>query len=183
LSCLCCARQLGIHACAARQAQLSHPFPIPLLKLPVVDRYRVTRHAQRTHSGTRPLHQTDAFKVTVLYRDGQEVVDQGNVKANARASKVQARGLRDWGVFGPILSTVFLDAARSNLSWSRWEQGATGAQAVFRYAVPMANSHYRVNYCCVPGYEPGSDAMYLSTESQLITGRSPSIRVKDQYFG
>ncbi len=49
---------------------------------------------------------------------------------------------------------MILDAARSNLSWSHWEQGATGTQAVFRYAIPPANSHYRVNYCCVPSLDP-----------------------------
>jgi len=86
-----------------------------------------------------PLHQTNAFKVTVLYRDGQEVVDAGE---KAKGAKQQEKGLHDWGVFGPILSTVFLDAAKSDLSWSHWEQVPTGTQAVFRYAVPLQNSHY-----------------------------------------
>jgi len=28
--------------------------------------------------------------------------------------------------------------------WSRWEQGAAGPQAVFRYTVPKRGSHYEV---------------------------------------
>jgi len=128
---------------------------------------RVTTHFEETPQdqtafGTikyQPLHQTSVISATVLYREGQEIVDKGNAGGKAKASQVQTKGLRAWGIFGPILSTVILDAARSNLSWSHWEQGATGTQAVFRYAVPVAKSHYRVNYCCVPGYEPGSDLL------------------------
>ena len=117
---------------------------------------RVTTHFEETpqiQTGTnsiayQPLHETNASNVTVLYRNGQEVVDTGMEKA--KAADHQETGLQDWGVFGPILSTVFLDAAKSNLSWSHWEQGPTGTRAVFRYSVPLGNSHYRANYCCVP---------------------------------
>jgi hypothetical protein len=85
---------------------------------------RVTTHFEETPQTQtewsaipyRPLHETNTFNVTVLYRDGQEVVDAG--KDKPAASKQQGKGLSDWGVFGPILSTVFLDAAKSNLSWS-----------------------------------------------------------------
>jgi len=72
----------------------------------------------------RPLHQTDAFQETVLYRNGQEIVDAG--KTVAKKEPQRRSGLTDWGVFGPILSTVLMDAARSDLSWSRWEQGTAG---------------------------------------------------------
>lgn len=106
----------------------------------------------------RPLHETKALDLTVLYRDGREVVDTGRDKP--KASKRQEKGLRDWGVFGPILSTVFLDAAKSNLSWSHWEQTPIGIQAVFRYAVPLEKSHYRVNYCCVAGNDPGDPTQW-----------------------
>jgi VWFA-related protein len=105
----------------------------------------------------RPLHKTSAFDVTVLYRDGQEVVDAGTTKAKATSQK--ARGLNDWGVFGPILSTVFLDAAKSDLRWSHWEQTPTGTRAVFRYTVPLEKSHYQVHYCCVQANDPTVDPM------------------------
>lgn len=94
-----------------------------------------------------PLHQTNAFDVTVLYQNGREVVDAGG--GSVKDSRQQKAGLQAWGVFGPILSTVFLDAAKSSLSWSHWEQSPTGPRAVFRYVVPQQKSHYTVNYCCV----------------------------------
>jgi hypothetical protein len=38
-----------------------------------------------------------------------------------------------------------------SLVWSHREQGATGPEAVFSYAVPAEKSHYLVEYCCVYG--------------------------------
>ncbi len=99
-----------------------------------------------------PLHQTSAFNVTVLYQKGREVVEP----TSAKASTPQTNGLHDSGVFGPILSTVFLDAARSSLSWSHWEPSPSGPLAVFRYAVPQQKSHYKVDYCCIPGDDPAA---------------------------
>ncbi len=93
------------------------------------------------------LHATRITRATVLYREGEEVVEAGPVKT-ASASKPD-RGLRTWGVFGPILGLVLVDAAQNTLAWSHWEQGAKGPVAVFRYAVPEQKSHYEVRYCCV----------------------------------
>ena len=59
------------------------------------------------------------------------------------------QGLKSWGVFGPVLGLVLVDAAQSQLGWRRWEQGANGPVAVFRYSVPRDKSHYEVRYCCV----------------------------------
>src|SRR6266567_1982719 len=42
-----------------------------------------------------------------------------------------------------------LDAAQSALTWSHWERGADGLEAVFSYQVPAKKSHYRVQFCCV----------------------------------
>jgi hypothetical protein len=131
---------------------------------------RVTTHFEETplvQTGTSPipyqhLHETNRFNVTVLYRDGQELVDKGRDKT--KASQQQEKGLRDWGVFGQILSTVFLDAAKSNLSWSHWEALPAGAQAVFHYAVPLERSHYRVSYCCVPGSNPSGQMQWAPFE-------------------
>ncbi len=96
-----------------------------------------------------PLHETSTSRASVLYRDGLEVVEARAAEGQRGSAKAEAKGLREWGVFGPILSTVMLDAARNSLSWSHWEQGPNGRLAVFQYVVPAANSHYRVNYCCV----------------------------------
>jgi VWFA-related protein len=94
-----------------------------------------------------PLHFVNRSQATVLYREGREVEDTG-VNDN-RKSASQSGSLTTWGVFGPILSTVLLDAAKSKLTWSHWEQGPAGVEAVFSYSVPKEKSHYEVNYCCV----------------------------------
>ena len=109
---------------------------------------------QKTFGSTpyQPLHFVRASSVTVLFRNGREEVDAGPSKKLAAP-----RGLTTWGVFGPILGTVLVDAARSKLAWSHWEKGSSGTEAVFSYSVPRASSHYEVNYCCTPKdeVEPG----------------------------
>lgn len=90
-----------------------------------------------------PLHVVDKYKAPVTYRDGKEELEGAGKHANP------SRGLVSWGEFGPILSTVFVDAAKSNLSWGHWDTGPSGAnEAVFQYAVPKDKSHYQVVFCC-----------------------------------
>jgi VWFA-related protein len=113
---------------------------------------------QQTAFGSTPyqaMHTVSSSTVTVLYRDGREVVDTGAVakvkSATGSKSKRDSPGLSTWGVFGPILGTVLGDVARANsLVWSYWVQTATGQVAVYRYSVPKDKSHYQVTYCCVP---------------------------------
>lgn len=90
-----------------------------------------------------PLHFTGQTSASVIYRDGQER------DTNSKGKKIDtsAAGLVSWGEFGPILTTVLLDAAKSQLGWSHWEQGAGGPVAVFRYAVPAKKSQYQVQMC------------------------------------
>lgn len=102
----------------------------------------------------RPLHAVGDSTAIVLYRDGREITDVGAAKNKKQPA---APGLDTWGVFGPILSTVMVDAAQSKLAFSHWEQGPTGTQAVFSFSVPKEKSHYEVNYCCVAA-EAGSAA-------------------------
>jgi VWFA-related protein len=104
---------------------------------------------QRTFDSVpyQPLHIVRASSQTVLYRDGRETVDAGQAK---KAAVTTEPGLTTWGVFGPILGTVLVDAARSKLAWSHWEKGSDGLEAVFSYEVPRDKSHYEVNYCCTP---------------------------------
>jgi VWFA-related protein len=97
----------------------------------------------------QPLHPVGRSTDTVLYRDGNEVVDARAVKG--KKNEPAAQGLTTTGVFGPILGTVLVDAAQGKLAWSHWEQGAAGPRAVFRFAVPKEKSHYEVEFCCVPG--------------------------------
>ena len=97
----------------------------------------------------QPLHPVGRSTDTVLYRDGNEVVDSRAVKG--KKNEPAAQGLTTTGVFGPILGTVLVDAAQGKLAWTHWEQGAAGPRAVFRFAVPREKSHYEVEFCCVPG--------------------------------
>ena len=93
------------------------------------------------------LHAVRITRATVLYRDGQEVVEPAPVKVQSHRTADQ--GLRTWGAFGPILGLVLVDAAQNQLTWAHWEQDAGRPLAVFHYAVPKDRSHYEVRYCCV----------------------------------
>ncbi|HWT66697.1 MAG TPA: VWA domain-containing protein, partial [Terracidiphilus sp.] len=96
----------------------------------------------------RPLHPVGLSSVSVVYRDGKEVVDDG--RKHSAKDLPQDGSLSTQGIFGPFLGQVLVDAARSQLSWQRWENSSDGVQAVFRFTVPLAQSHYEVSYCCVP---------------------------------
>jgi hypothetical protein len=91
-----------------------------------------------------PLHWAGVSSATVVYNDGKEVADPGPLKR--KQENPEATGLVTVGTFGPIQATVIGDGARSQMAFSRWEQGIDGLVAVFRVAVPMGKSHYRVVY-------------------------------------
>jgi VWFA-related protein len=95
----------------------------------------------------QPLHLVGSSTATVFYRDGHEVVDTVDVKDRQQPAE---RRLNASGVFGPILATVLVDAARSKLAWSHWEQGPVGLEAVFSYAAPKEKSHYTLTYESIP---------------------------------
>jgi hypothetical protein len=98
-----------------------------------------------TTTAAMPLHSVGKSSVTVTYRDHKEVVDE---KAMKHSSLIG--GLSSWGEFGPVLGVVVLDALQGKMTWSRWEQGANGKEAVFHYSVPSEKSHYPVQFCCIP---------------------------------
>ena len=114
-------------------------------------RYRETGQKNdaiwKTPTGDRTLHSEAVSNATVLYRNGFDVVDAEAVKG--KKPKKSERSMDTKGTFGPILRTVILDMAKGDLRWSRWEEGAGGVRAVFRYSVPKAKSHYELNYCCL----------------------------------
>jgi hypothetical protein len=80
-------------------------------------------------------------KVVVTFRDGKEIVDLREWVN--RSSHPEDEGLITKGTFGPILSTVILDAAHGEMTW---ERGSAGTLAVFRYRVPKNQSHYSVAF-------------------------------------
>jgi len=93
------------------------------------------------------LHVMGRAAVTVFYRDGHEFLDANPIKTGK--PKNPEKGLTTWGEFGPILGTVVMDAAKSQLTWSHWELNGVAPLAVFRYSVPKDKSHYDVKFCCV----------------------------------
>jgi VWFA-related protein len=95
-----------------------------------------------------PLHIKDTLSATVSYRNGFEASEPDKGHRRAKANDPQ---LVTYGSFGPVLTGV-LDAIsrHANLSWSHWEQGATGPVAVFRYAMPAEMSKYQARACCLP---------------------------------
>ena len=110
---------------------------------------RITDHFEDTplihREPYQPLHFVSRSEAAVFYQGGREVVD---TKGRAGKPKPSPGGLTTWGVFGPILGTVLVDAASSKLVWGHWEQGTSGPVAVFDFDVPQQKSHYEVNYCC-----------------------------------
>ncbi|MGA8668819.1 MAG: VWA domain-containing protein [Terracidiphilus sp.] len=97
-----------------------------------------------------PIHLVGRSRVTVLYREGREVVE---AEAARQRSELSGDGLTTRGVFGPILGIVLVDAAKSNLKWSHWERNENQPDqlsAVFKFDVPKEHSEYEINYCCVP---------------------------------
>ncbi|HEV2136649.1 MAG TPA: VWA domain-containing protein [Terracidiphilus sp.] len=105
-----------------------------------------SQSASGTFVPYQPLHPVSRSVATILYRDGQEVVQTG-----AEAQGASAMGLTTSGEFGSIFSVVFGDLPKGKLEWSHWEGGKPGPVAVFRFAVPEAASHYQVKFCCVAG--------------------------------
>lgn len=97
---------------------------------------RVTSAFRREMWADNPLHPAGKYSDMEIYRGGL-----GLQKSRPHS---RAAGLTTSGEFGPILGTVILDAASGNLTWSHWEQGDTGPEAVFHYAVNAKESHYVV---------------------------------------
>ncbi len=92
-----------------------------------------------------PLHLEGTDRGQVSYVDEREVADD---EAKGGKDAAARRGLQSWGEFGPILSTVLLDAAQNKLAWLRWEQAGAETLAVFSYSVPKERSRFEIDYCC-----------------------------------
>jgi hypothetical protein len=86
------------------------------------------------------LHQVD--------RSSREVsvhVDRENdFPGNGSAVWKDRKGLTSWGEFGTVLGMILGDAVNGKVSWSNWEQNASGLSAVFHYSVPKSASHFEV---------------------------------------
>jgi hypothetical protein len=96
-----------------------------------------------------PLHVEERSKGTVLYRHGMEVIDE-----SPSSKPADNRLLTTYGTFGPVLGAMQgAIALPGSMTWSRWEQGASGRIAIFHYVVPMNKSMIDVKGCCLPDGE------------------------------
>jgi VWFA-related protein len=95
------------------------------------------------------------FHVPVSYRDGAEIIEDAplstsakkrDVHKNAKDVAVPTQGLSSRGEFGPILSTVLIDAARGKLGWARWELLDGKTVAVFQFSVDRSVSHFSTKF-------------------------------------
>jgi len=98
----------------------------------------------------QPLHPVSRSVETVLYRNGQEEIQKQAAQPGG-SNPVAAAGMVTSGEFGPIFPMVYQDLPKGNLRWSHWEQGETGSASVFRFDLPKAASHYRLEFCCIGG--------------------------------
>ena len=101
----------------------------------------------------QPLHLTGSSSANVRYLGGREVVEP--VVITGKAPQPPDAGLRTWGIFGPVLVTLWTDMTRGQLAFSHWEQLSQNSSplAVFHFQVPEAQSHYAVDFCCVEDSE------------------------------
>lgn len=100
-------------------------------------------------SAYQPLHPFGQSTETVLYRKGKEFAQ--NKTGQQGGSNPVTSGMITYGEFGPILSVLYGDLPKGNLRWSYWEQSKVGREAVFRFDVHKADSHYLVRFCCISG--------------------------------
>lgn len=100
------------------------------------------------------LHFATGEHATVLYRNGQEVVEKKRKLGKRSVVRgVRARDLEISGTFGPILAYVLTAASTrpGTLMWKRWERGKYGDLAVFSYRAASTNKMVpEITYCCLP---------------------------------
>ena len=102
----------------------------------------VATPGMNTTTEYRGLHSTGEFTMTVTYRDGHEALNEDTEKR--RQEEESTLGLTSSGEFGPILGAVMSDVTHRGVAFLRWEPGIGEPAAVFSYAVPAIDSHFRV---------------------------------------
>lgn len=112
----------------------------------------------KTATGDRSLLELETSKAAVHFRNGKEVIE-GEVTREKGRKRGEQTTLDTVGTFGPILGATLKGATEpgSTLTWSRWEQGIRGPQAVFRYRVPQE----------APVFFVGSK--YLTDDDRVLT--------------
>ncbi len=120
----------------------------------------------KTATGDQSLHLDKTSNALMLFRDSKEVVKEETTKG--KPLKLEEATMNTIGTFGPLLATVLVGAtsAGSALRWSRWEKGANGLLAVFRYQVPEQTPHFLVGF----GYLANDNGMVYLKEQVPFHG-------------
>src|SRR6202020_1037412 len=100
----------------------------------------VNQTGKPVHIGLFPR---GAFAREITFRNGREVIDP--MKTQRSTQTLPTMGLESWGEFGPAPAVVLLGVATGSIAFHHWEQEPSGLAAVYRYAVPEADSKYEVN--------------------------------------
>lgn len=101
----------------------------------------------KTAQPDRRIYMERTENAHVYFEDGKEQVNNEKVKAKAAPMEDL---LKTTGTFGPILGLVLKSAVApgSTMTWSHWENGASGPVAVFKYSAPDVWL-YGVGFCCL----------------------------------
>jgi VWFA-related protein len=104
----------------------------------------------KTAPADQSLHEGATEVATLRYRNGreQQIVEE---QKTSRNSRIIRKNLNFIGVFGPILYSTLRDATSdgNGLTWSRWERGDHGTEAVFRYDARNQEPSFVIENCCL----------------------------------
>jgi hypothetical protein len=99
---------------------------------------------QETKTGGWPLR-AGLHPVDTSSREISVYEETANRSATVASARWQEQvGLTSGGEFASTLGMIMTDTLKGKVTWSHWEQTATGQAAVFHYSVPRSASHFEV---------------------------------------
>lgn len=132
----------------ATRATTQYQSVTPARKIMVIDSPR--REALKREPAKKGMfREVGRSRVTVLYRDGHEEIED-----TAEDRALTNYSVANRGEFGEMLGLVLGDMPQSKIKWDHWERGGeAGLLAVFRFRVPKEKAHYQWSFCCVTSIE------------------------------
>ncbi|MFP5237886.1 MAG: hypothetical protein ACLGSD_18475 [Acidobacteriota bacterium] len=103
----------------------------------------------KTFVGDPYLYPARTDLATVYNRDGKELLKDA-VRRHQHGASHNKATLQTTGDFGNALSVILRGVAGvgSSVVWDHWEHGPQGAEAVYRFSVPVAASRFAITFCC-----------------------------------
>jgi VWFA-related protein len=123
-----------------------------------------------------PMHAVQRLESTVLYRHDGEVVEP----ASGPHAPAEVPSFHTYGTFGPILSTIRAVLKLGSVTWIRWEKGATGRLAVFRFAF-LGKPTVTLAGCCLPdNTEKAQSGISANVHGEIIVDPSTGALLRVQ---